>query len=585
MDACLEPLQFYAQHLKGRHDQQVESFLDEAVKASGIDIAANRAQCAKIRELQTATASCKARVARLRRWGLFCSIVGWISVIVGPLAYCDVLEDLLGDLSAIRPFALPLAGIGLLLLTLYFAVLRKRHRAAKTMLEELCALLKQALQVAWAQLEPLNRRFDWQTMPRLLRAACPLLDLRPFLDTELFRRFTEAPGWNEEFCEERSIDSVLCGEFKGHPFLVANTKGFHWEMKTYKGELTIHWTTRERDSNGKSYTAHHSQTLVATVEKPIPVFDRRALALYRSDAAPHLSFSRAPSDLSGREDSFLTRFKKRRAVKKLEAFSRNLDDEYGFTMMENTEFETLFHATDRSDEVEFRLLFTPFAQEQMTRLLNDKEIGCGDDFSFIKRQTLSVLLPGHLDEFDLAPDPQRLVHYDYDALRANFLALNRQWAHALFFALAPFLAIPLYQQNDAPATPPPQNTPERRLAAWECEAVANWRDDAAFRPEQCVTEFLLDATVGEQNGITVATLHAEGFRTVRHTEYVSRYGRDGGWHNVPVEWLEYLPVSRERRMAFVEDACGEKAEQRLAALGEPFSAPDSSHGYLTALLD
>ena len=69
--------------------------------------------------------------------------------------------------------------------------------------------------------------------------------------------------------------------------------------------------------------------------------------------------------------------------------------------MGNSEFEVLFGATNRNNEVQFRLLFTPLAQKQLLGLMKDKEIAFGDDFNFIKRNKINIIIPDHLKKNQL----------------------------------------------------------------------------------------------------------------------------------------------------------------------------------------
>ena len=114
--------------------------------------------------------------------------------------------------------------------------------------------------------------------------------------------------------------------------------------------------------------------------KPIPVYSEERFLLYGNDAVPGLTFSRSPSSLSG-GDGILHSLHKKIVIGGLKDFSRNLEDESQFTLMANHDFEAFFHATDRNNEIDFRLLFTPLAQQQMLKLLKDKKIGFGDDFA------------------------------------------------------------------------------------------------------------------------------------------------------------------------------------------------------------
>ena len=69
------------------------------------------------------------------------------------------------------------------------------------------------------------------------------------------------------------------------------------------------------------------------------------------------------------------------------------DETTNFTAMTNDKFDVLFGATDRTNETEFRLLFTPLAQNSMINLIENAK-PYGDDFYFVK-ENLSLI---HISE-------------------------------------------------------------------------------------------------------------------------------------------------------------------------------------------
>ena len=169
----------------------------------------------------------------------------------------------------------------------------------------------------------------------------------------------------------------------------------------------------------------------------------------------------------------------KRTVAKLEAFSRNLDDEYGYTIMSNRQFDALFQAIDRSDEVQFRLLFTPLAQQQMLNLLRDKTVGFGDNFVFIKDRMINLVRPAHLATTDITAAPSLFHNYDLAAAREFFNTYSNAYFRALYFALAPVLTIPLYQQPRSHADIY-ASVLGKTASFWEHEAIANFHGQHAF---------------------------------------------------------------------------------------------------------
>ena len=76
----------------------------------------------------------------------------------------------------------------------------------------------------------------------------------------------------------------------------------------------------------------------------------------------------------------------------------------------------------------------------------------------------------------------------------------------------------------------------------------------------------------------VLTVTAHAFRGEERVDYVPKYGGDGKWHQVPVYWTEYLPVSRSSRVTvctagtgdhleFAEKLNSQQWRSRLTALG------------------
>ena len=71
-----------------------------------------------------------------------------------------------------------------------------------------------------------------------------------------------------------------------------------------------------------------------------------------------------------------------------------------FTSMSNTDFEVLFDALDRTDEVQFRTLFTPLAQTNMVSLIRS-QTGYGDDFVFVKANRMNFVATDHSQGRDI----------------------------------------------------------------------------------------------------------------------------------------------------------------------------------------
>ena len=73
--------------------------------------------------------------------------------------------------------------------------------------------------------------------------------------------------------------------------------------------------------------------------------------------------------------------------------------------------------------------------------------------------------------------------------------------------------------------------------------------------------------------VTAHAYHGED-----RVEYVSVFGGDNRWHNVPVPWIEYLPITRERQLT-VRAIPGDTVEESARELySDKFTRYFNSYG-------
>jgi len=182
--------------------------------------------------------------------------------------------------------------------------------------------------------------------------------------------------------------------------------------------------------------------------------------------------------------------RKSHAIKKLEKKSREIGEGSVFSVMSNREFDALFDATDRNHEVQFRLLFTPLAQQEMLKLLKDGQIGYGDDFTFIKKNMINILEPAHMRHTDIGGEPEKFHAYDLAQARLLFNSYHNEFFRSFYFGMAPLLSIPLYQQHRSHSDIY-KDSYARQSCFWEHEAIANYHGESVFKHPNCVTRSIL----------------------------------------------------------------------------------------------
>ena len=437
-------------------------------------------------------------------------------------------------------------------LALEFAVLIPWYHASTALLVSLKERRDAAEAEAWRQMEPLNRLYDWDMTTALIQKTVPQLKFDKYFTERRLRDLRMRFGWQDDFNGDRSVLFAQTGQINGNPFVIGECLRREWGVKAYTGSLDIAWTEREHDWDGKTRTVRRTQTLHATVSKPCPYFHTEKFVIYGNEAAPRLVFSRGASDLSREGGDGHGNSQTQREIDRLEALSRNREGSQGYTIMANKEFEALFHATNRNDEIEFRLLFTSLAQKQMLDLLKDLTVGFGDDFAMCKEKRITMVWPGHLQEPVIDTDPARFKDFNLRRAEKRFRQFNEDYFRNVYFALAPLLAIPMYQQPPSHRVSY-ENALDNSACFWEHESIANYLGEDAFRPSGCTTRCLLKAMVeSRSNGASRIRVTANGYRDIDRIDMVRIHGCDGKDHDVPVHWTEYVPVEATRTV-FVEE--------------------------------
>lgn len=556
----MDPVSKFQKEYKKRFHAYVEDFLARAVKKSQIDLRENAQLAHAIRHNEHVLQ----RKLSSRGWLRFFLFI-LIAIAVAGAVYLYIRE-FPQEILAYYILYLVFGG-GLL----FFKVIPDLRHVGEQ-IEKLKLHIKALTDEALEKLLPFYRQFSWNTLTKLIERVLPEISFDDYLSHSRMQELRKQYHLDfQELMQNRSMLYTHSGTFYGYPFLFFNTKDFYWGEETYTGTKRITWTTRERGPDGKMQTRFHSQTLFASVTKPCPRFFEQKRLLFAHPAAPNLSFSRKPSEFSG-ETGFWAGVKRRSQLKKLKRFEANLTDESNYTMVANEAFEVLFNTANRDHEVEFRVLFPPSAQQQMVTLLNDKLVGYGDDITYIKAKTITMLHPEHLNHLPFSTEPTVLPYYDFNEVLKHYRTHYAEFFRSIYFAFAPLYTIPAYHEP-APEEEASRGNPG--ISAWEMEAIANWQGEAAYAHPACDTECLLCVDDIEQHdsGAT-ATVTARGFAGVKQIDYVQVFGNDGNLHSVAVPWVDYHEVAQRSTLTVYSDTAhlvdrGGLTHRRTLAVSEP----------------
>ena len=523
-----DPLTEYVNVFHNRFEEVAKKTFARLAGEAQVNAEENRDTCRQIYAAEDSLSGVKHRI----RWQTVWCVLLWCCV-GGMMAWAYMkYQELTADSLVIMGLAV--AGA----LALLFMKVHPRLKRLKQEREELTETVSKLKNKAWKQMSPLNSLYDWDILTRMMSQTVPRLEFDPYFTTQRLADLKASYGWNDSFNAERSVVYSHSGLINGNPFVICRTRKMEMGTKTYYGSKTIHWTTTERDSDGKCRTVHHTETLTASVTAPFPRYIEKTRLIYGNTAAPDLIFYRRQSGLAGKENSLSFKWKRRSLRKK----SRDLSN-VDFAMMTNEEFEVAFDTSNRNDNQQYALLFTPLAQESMLKLLKDEKVGFGDDFDFEKKKMINVILANHMQELNLDMNPNLYKRFDYEKAEADFYAINARYFRAIYFCFAPLLCVPMYQQIR------PQNDiygrdMQTHSSFWEHEALANFWGQKHFKHPDCVTDCILKTKQEPGTGdSSTVTVYAHGYRSERRLTYVGKWGGDGEIHQVPVYWDEYLPVT------------------------------------------
>ncbi len=469
-----DPLREYVNVFRDRFKEVAKTTFAELAKEAQIDVAANRETCRRLYAEEKMLASVRTHIGC---WTALCVLL-WLCVVGGVVAAIAMRQQLATRQLFSIAVGVVIAGIALFFVHSKLKRLKERRRG----LEETVGSLRSE---AWDQMRPLNRLYDWDVLTRMMTQTVPRLEFDPYFTTQRLADLQRVYGWDGSFNEGRSVIYSHSGLINGNPFVICRTRKMEMGSKTYYGHKTIHWTTRERGSDGKYHTVHHSQTLTASVTAPFPEYYERTRLFYGNTAAPDLVFYRQKSGLARKTGSFSFKWKRRSLRRK----ARNLT-KGDFAMVADEDFEVAFNTSNRNNNQQFALLFTPLAQESMMKLLKDEGVGYGDDFDFGKHRMINTIIPDHLQALNLDMNPEQYRNFDFDKAQNDFCTINAGYFRAIYFSLAPLLCIPMYQQIRSQKDIYGYDMP-RHSAFWEHEALANFWGQGYFKAPDCVTDCIL----------------------------------------------------------------------------------------------
>lgn len=535
-EEILQPVDAYGE-LAQKHRELTEQYFDELVAQSGISAEENAATVSEwkneVAKFQAANAIvCKNKGLRVLFALLACVMV--VAGVITLVALLDTNEQWIG----ITAVCLGVAAFAALI-TVVCVVFNKKIKLGGDVASKHKKAADELEIKAWKQMAPLNAKYDWNIPDGLIYRTVPQIQLDKYFDEEKLSYFAKHCSLGD-YDENSSAVWLKSGNSNGRPFLYTRFLRQSMQPHTYTGTRVVTWTEWQRDSEGHRHSVTCSETLVATVVKPEPVYRNVTYLFYGCNAAADLHFSRRPTVPHNADDKKIDALV-RKGEKELEKKAREAVTEGGaYNKLANSEFEVLFGADNRDNEVQFRMMFTPLAQQNMVKLLRLKE-PYGDDFYFQKNGVVNVISSEHSSRLRVDADPTLFAHFDLEQAKKNFVEFNGNYFSALYFDFAPLFSVPLYSQD--------QNDCEfgvcqniGNIGCWEAETVANAFDSELLAHPSTATRVILKAVTETGENGTLAHVTAHSFEAVPQTDFVPVPCRNGRVYEVAVPWVQYLPL-------------------------------------------
>ncbi|MCI2068784.1 MAG: hypothetical protein LKJ88_04335 [Bacilli bacterium] len=548
-NSILEPLEMFNKQLKGQNSENAAKYFDEFAKKAGIDPKANAQAVNDYNQKCLARDLAKKEARKIHAKKVLLILLGSFVIAAGVVfIILAVAAQLFMPLYIYILLAIFLIGGGIGIIILTNKMLNGKIKDKDQALAAREAEAQAALQLCWAMMNPLNSLYDWNMQADVIKMTTPLLELDKNFDIKKYAYLEEKYGLSQLDDSFRSVNFVQSGAVQGNPFFIRKDLIQTTFMKRYTGSIVISWTTTSKDSDGNTQIVNHTQTLTAYVDKPAPAYHYETYLIYANDAAPDLSFSRIPQVSINASDRDLKHQVEKEEKKIHKASERAVDDAgHQFTELWNPEFESLFHALDRDQEVQFRLLFTPLAQKNELNLIKSKA-PYGDDFNFTKVKCLNIIYSRHSQALDYSGNPGYFIDYDLNNAKKKFVSYCDNYFQGLFFDMAPLLSIPLYQQNK-PQEYLYKQEYEMNISPYEDMVLANSFDRNLLKPLNAVTESILRTSFeGKEGDSDKIRITAHAYSGTQMVDYISVLGGDERIHQVPVYWVKYDPVSKDTFM-------------------------------------
>lgn len=574
MDNSLQfdPKDYYEKDVKSRLEENATKYIDDLIKKSGVNLEENKLRVAEIEKnkvIDKANENKLSKYVLLRTICIILSIASIVGFVIG-IFFLLSIGTTDNNIPLIGGIILVVASIiiGITCTLVIFLKLNKIIKQLKAQDQANDMKIATLINDAKMSVASLVNSFDFYDFNKIVKETSNIFELDDYLDYEKLALMRLGYGLKTEPTKNESIVAVTSGNVRTNPFIRLKVFEKIDSTKTYVGTKMITWTERVSDGKNGTRVVTRTQTLTASVTKFYPAYANASYTIYANEAAPDLEFSRQPSGIGvAPSEKDIEKYVEKHEKKLDKMSTKSISKGGNLTFMANTKFESLFGAVNRTNETQYRLLFTPLAQQNMCEIITQNPYG--DDFTFFKRKKINIISSLHGRQVFQFDEDMFHDEYNVELIRATFVKTICEIYKSLYYEMAPLLSIPLYQTTEGGKYDIKRELAQQ-ISDFEAEAFANSMDLSNFKPQGSVTPQILKTEyVDTIDNIDIYDVHSSSYKTTNRVDYVSVPGGDGRIHSVPVHWVEYIPTSKTSRIS-VKEYQGDSATLNNSVKDEKF---------------
>lgn len=549
-EKLLEPIKYYKIEFREKFLKEITTIFEDLFQKSNIDIEANRKSVQEYHDFLKGKSMCEHDLKWLKRLSKF--VIFLIVVLV--FIEISMINTIYASYSEKM---LKVIGNGLFIISLMYFDFQYISRIIKNLAKKIDSIEEEAnLKKAecYSQVEPLLQLFESGMANKIISEIIPTLNVDYNFKMERYADLVENYGMFFQLDDDMSAKDIISGDILGNPFIIVKSIKNYVVNHRYEGSRTVTWTEYYTDYNGKRQSRTKTEVLYASVVKPKQIFTDVVTLIYANDASRNLTFSRSPHFIHKLSPRKLKNHIKKQTKLIKKKSNQAISKGESFLEMGNLEFDALFNAVDRDNEVEFRVLFTPIAQKNMIELLKNEEFG--DDFSFIKHLKLNII--DNEKDWILNIFRSHYRDFSYDIIKEKFFKLNTEYFDNFYRLFLPIFAIPVYHQHKTKDYIYQDNY-DCNYNPYVSEIMANLVGHMNFSHSESETPAILKTTTIESSDDTdLVMVTSDSYKKIQRVEYVAVWASNGKLYNVPVPWIEYIPLSSSGNMKITHTTQEEK---------------------------